>query len=333
MRPLSLILMMLASLAGFGDSAGAIADSTGVGRPRQVQRAAPAPLAHSSDANAFLQCSPDLAILAIVNTYPGGKNAPGVYHAIINQMPPHDVYIEPFAGSAAVLRLKRPAEASIAIDRDEDVAKDLLVKYGDGSGVTVIHGDGIRFLQERRWTGRELVYCDPPYLISARRSPRQLYRCGLEERDHVELLGTLKALPCMVLISGYESSLYLEMLSRERWRLVTFQTMTRGGQSATEYLWCNFPEPVALHDYRFIGKGFRERERIKRRVLRWRAKLIAMSRIERIALAGALADLGEGSRSLIAPPGDTGSRSDVLGPIAVPGDTTRLSEGSCWRNS
>ncbi len=27
------------------------------------------------------------------------------------------------------------------------------------------------------------------------------------------------------------------------------------------YIWCNFPEPAELHDYRYIGKGYGERER------------------------------------------------------------------------
>jgi hypothetical protein len=42
-------------------------------------------------------------------TYPGGKNGTGTFQKIINQMPPHDVYIEAFLGSGAVMRLKRPA--------------------------------------------------------------------------------------------------------------------------------------------------------------------------------------------------------------------------------
>ena len=40
--------------------------------------------------------------------YPGGKAGAGVYQTIINLMPPHDVYIEPFLGGGAVMRLKRP---------------------------------------------------------------------------------------------------------------------------------------------------------------------------------------------------------------------------------
>ena len=42
-------------------------------------------------------------------SYPGGKNGAGVYQAIINQMPPHQTYIEGFLGSGAVLRMKKPA--------------------------------------------------------------------------------------------------------------------------------------------------------------------------------------------------------------------------------
>ncbi|WP_179953901.1 hypothetical protein [Denitrobaculum tricleocarpae] len=53
--------------------------------------------------------------------YPRGKAGNGVYHTIINQMPPHDTYIEPFVGGG-VLRIKRPAKANIAIDLSGEVA-------------------------------------------------------------------------------------------------------------------------------------------------------------------------------------------------------------------
>ncbi len=40
--------------------------------------------------------------------------------------------------------------------------------------------------------------------------------------------------------------------------------MTRGVPLATEWLWCNFPPPVALHDYRHLGASYRERiQRLK----------------------------------------------------------------------
>ena len=77
-------------------------------------------------------------------TYPGGKNAPGVYQTIINLMPPHAVYIEPFLGSGAILRLKRPARINIGIDTDPQVIEQwqaLTATDDDSSGGTAEHGD------------------------------------------------------------------------------------------------------------------------------------------------------------------------------------------------
>ena len=47
--------------------------------------------------------------------YAGGKNGAGIFQRIINQMPPHNCYIEAFLGSGAILRRKRFAAVIAAI--------------------------------------------------------------------------------------------------------------------------------------------------------------------------------------------------------------------------
>ena len=71
--------------------------------------------------------------------------------------------------------------------------------------------------------------------------------------------------------------------------------MTRGGTPATEWVWMNYPEPLALHDYRYLGDDFGERQRIKRKVQRWTSRLQAMPRLERQALLAALGGLHDHS--------------------------------------
>lgn len=216
--------------------------------------------------------------------FPGGKGGAGVYHNIINQMPPHRVYIEPFVGSAAVMRAKLPADRNIGIDLDGETIAQLCLEI---LSLELAIGDGVAFLERFKWAGGELVYCDPPYLMETRASKRALYK--FEVTHHQRLLKVIKSLPCDVMISGYWSSLYAAELAT--WRHISFQAMTRGGRPATEFVWCNFAEPVELHDYRYLGSGFRERERIRRKQRRWTNKLRQMPTLERHALFAAIREV------------------------------------------
>ena len=232
--------------------------------------------------------------------YPGGKSSSGVYQKIINQMPPHDVYIEPFLGGGSVMKYKRPALSSIGIDADVQVVENW--RDANITGLKVINADALAFLPE--WfaatkiaPSRVLVYMDPPYLGSARASSRPIYTHEmLTEEEHIELLEMAKGLPCSVILSGYYSDLYETNL--QGWRHIEFQTMTRGGFPAMESLWMNYPEPYELHDYRYLGDGYRERERIKRKVNRWRKRLEEMGSLERYALLEAMNTVRGGDASV-----------------------------------
>lgn len=227
-------------------------------------------------------------------TYKGGKAGSGVYQQIVNQIPPHEVYIEPFLGGGAVLLHKKPAACTIGIDSDSDV----IVQWESaGYGGIVVHGDAISYLQNWRYDQVTFVYADPPYLMETRSSKRKLYTYEFGDVDqHEELLRVLKSLPCMVAISGYWSSLYESML--QGWRSISFNAQTRSGRTAREWLWMNYPEPVELHDYSYLGSNFREREKITRQKKRWRARLARMDQLQRYALLEAIAEYRDASASI-----------------------------------
>ncbi len=223
--------------------------------------------------------------------YDGGKNGEGTYQRIINQIPPHRVYVELFAGSAAVLRKKRPAEESIVCDLDPG-AIAALREEDLPPNTQIVTMDALELL-ERTSIGRGwFLYADPPYLPSTRRGGR-VYDHELTVDQHRRLLRRLKALDGpMVMLSGYWSDLYAREL--RGWRTDHFDVMTRGGP-ATEWLWMNYAAPVELHDYRYLGEGFRQRERIRRQQRRWAGKLARMDRLQRQALLAAIADRHAGN--------------------------------------
>lgn len=267
-------------------------------------------------------------------TYPGGKNGAGVFQRIISHMPPHRVYLEPFVGGGAVLRLKRPAALSLACDlsgvalaallgvigehpvlslegtlsrlfrREAFVARaspvpairagghrqnrraDPTAELGEGGArYLFVRGDGIELLERYPFQGDELVYCDPPYLHSTR-SRRRLYEYEMSDDDHERLLDAIRRVPARVMISGYWSKMYADAL--DDWHAFSFQTTNRAGKTTREWIWSNFPEPVELHDYRYLGEGFRERERINRKKRRWTERLRLMPALERRALLAAI---------------------------------------------
>ena len=235
-----------------------------------------------------------------VAVYPGGKNAH--YQKLINLMPPHRVYIETHLGSGAVMRNKRPASINYGIDLDKTVltSTEAAIRHSiaanndaeaqDSSIFEFICGDALQWLQgyaaTSGFTGNELVYCDPPYLRSSRKQSRRLYQYEYTDQQHIELLDYLCTLPCFVMISGYASDLYSQKL--KDWHIFTYQAQTRSREPATEYVWMNYTQPIALHDYSYLGGNFRERERIKRKEARWVNRLQNLPILERQALLAAI---------------------------------------------
>lgn len=246
-------------------------------------------------------------------TYPGGKNASGVVQRIINLMPPHDTYIEPFLGSGAVLRAKKPAYKNIGIDLDQnalDLCRDLSAKQSIHS---LQLGCGITYLDNHIFGPDTMVFYDPPY-VTETRTHKKIYAHELSDVDHVRLLALMLKSNAMQMITGYRCELYNNALAG--WNSVDYQAQTRGGMR-TETLWFNFDEPSELHDYRYLGNNFRERDRIKKQQRRWKAKWQRMDRLERLAILAVINDANEelSSNAAISDAGyDTAENDDVISP-------------------
>lgn len=221
--------------------------------------------------------------------YAGGKNGAGVYQRHINQIPPHDFYIEAFLGSGAILRRILPARAgSVGIDVDAGVIVAHDVASDRKRNVTFIHGCALAWLSAHcavpgALPPRTFIYCDPPYVGSVRAWPdRACYRHEMKgEREHAELLRILTAAKAMVMIVGYRGPLYDGALAS--WRRIDYMAMTRGGVKP-ESMWMNYAEPTELHDYRYLGDDYRERLRIARKIARWQRRLGALPVLERQAV-------------------------------------------------
>ncbi len=183
---------------------------------------------------------------------------------------------------------KRPGKRNIGVEIDPEVIG--MWHSRNQIEFELIHGDAVNYLKSYRLTGQELVYCDPPYLRETRKRSKRLYKYEYTQKQHEELLEVLKSLKCKVMISGYESALYKESLTG--WHTHTYQASCQHGV-ATEWLWMNYPPPVELHDYRYLGDNFREREQIRKKSKRWAAKLRSMPVLERqalLAVMGAIKD-------------------------------------------
>jgi DNA adenine methylase len=241
--------------------------------------------------------------------YPGGKGSSGVAQKIINQMPPHKIYIEGFAGGATILKLKRPADRNIAIDLDPAAVGGL----NDLKGVELYIADCLIWLAAMRPGPDALVYLDPPYLRSTRKNKDRLYNFEFwSAADHNRLVDLILGLDCMVMLSGYSNWLYSARLAS--WRTIQFNSMTRAGRPALETVWLNFPQPAALHDYRFLGDNYRERENFKKQQKRWRAALVKMPAARRYALLSVLEESSAvpPDPAVLAKPGCTAGSGDRI---------------------
>lgn len=216
----------------------------------------------------------------------GSKGGSGIHQWIVNQIPPHRHWFELYAGSAIVTRSLHTDSLKYLIDINPTVVERLQIIFRKDPLVTVIRCDALRFIEQSHFTPNDFLYLDPPYPLSVRRSQKRLFTTELSDKDHRLLLDALLLLHCNVAISTYPNPLYDFVL--KGWRWDRHNTITRARTVTTEQVYFNYPRPVELADYSYVGEDYTDRRRIARKIARWKAKLRMMEPVERNALLSAL---------------------------------------------
>lgn len=210
--------------------------------------------------------------------YFGGKGAAGTYQQIINLMPPHNFYGEFFLGSGKIMRKKKAAQYSLGCEINPKVY-ELWCGAPLPREFVIINWDAFKLLRALKRVKalfspkKGLIYLDPPYTHEERKSNTR-YEHELTPDQHDELLTLAQDLSSHfhVMISCYDSEKYQTILNG--WNKHSFNSTTRRGV-AIETVYFNYEVPTQLHDYRYLGDDFREREKHKR------AKVNLMNKLER----------------------------------------------------
>jgi DNA adenine methylase len=218
--------------------------------------------------------------------YPGNKYAADVYKRIINQFPPHTVFISGFLGNCAVMKEKKPAPG---LNFGFEVNQGVINTYWKNADIAVFNHDFIDAIYKKNYTypgltlPTSLIYLDPPYLLTERRNHKQLYDNELTDQQHI--LEWCVKQKCMIAISHYPCKLYDKIL--KGWRKMEYKIQTHGG-TMVEALYMNYPEPEQLHEYTYLGDNRTERQNIKRKIDALVKKLKALPPQERNAIIEAV---------------------------------------------
>ncbi|MBA7666200.1 hypothetical protein ES703_74277 [subsurface metagenome] len=108
-------------------------------------------------------------------------------------------------------------------------------------GIRIENRDALELLEMFSDRPATLMYLDPPYFVKR----EHVYVIDAKDTQfHSELLKICRRAKCMIIISGYDSDLYNDMLSPERgWDRSTIETYTSDTSgrdyAKTEVLWMN----------------------------------------------------------------------------------------------
>lgn len=110
--------------------------------------------------------------------------------------------------------------------------------------VQIENMDALRLI-ERYNSPDVLMYLDPPYVRSTRRSGR-LYRHEMDDSEQIRMLELIRDSRAKIIISGYQSDLYSQFLGG--WHTFSTMSQTTSAAMATETIWLNYEPPMEQID-------------------------------------------------------------------------------------
>lgn len=114
--------------------------------------------------------------------------------------------------------------------------------------VQIEHMDALRLI-ERYNSSDVLMYLDPPYVRSSRKSGR-LYHHEMDDEQQEQLLDLIVESRAKIVISGYESDLYNTAL--QGWFKDSTYSQTTSTEMAHEIIWQNFEPSGQMNLFKLI---------------------------------------------------------------------------------
>lgn len=127
--------------------------------------------------------------------------------------------------------------AGITETIDEAAAR---LRGGTKNLVQIEKMDALRLI-ERYNTPDALIYIDPPYVRSSRKSGA-LYSHEMTDEDQKRLLEIIVSSKAKIIISGYDNAMYNEIL--KGWKTDTTMSQTTSTEMACEKIWMNYDPPA-----------------------------------------------------------------------------------------
>ncbi len=119
-----------------------------------------------------------------------------------------------------------------------DIASKRLL--GDTTHLVQIERKDALSLIEKYNSSEVLMYLDPPYVRSARKSGR-LYKYEMNDEQQIQMLKLISMSNAKIVLSGYDSDLYNNVLST--WNKYSTETRTTSSELVKEFIWMNYEPP------------------------------------------------------------------------------------------